>query len=181
MDHKRVITDFSLPRILRLNENQINLLFQQAINGAKEFETGSDSPCLRFAGHTDKKGYPRNITLGKRQRVGYQGRGKYQKEEDPLMDVPFDATWSAGQVVLVKHSQFPPSDGKVWQASHLCDHPWCVRNDHIIWEVDKDNYDRKKCGFRVVCEKCGHVNLMCKHEPHCFDMTDCKCPLHSRD
>lgn len=170
-------------RILLITKEQMDHLHSQVIDGATNAPNGTVSPCLRFSGHTDQEdgsGYPRNITLGKRQRQGYGGRGVYDPSKDPVAHVPFSATWSAGQVLLAHRGELPAEDGREWQASHLCDHPWCVRSGHLVWEVDHENYSRKKCGNKVVCEECGHENFPCKHNPKCLDMSECTCAFHSK-
>jgi hypothetical protein len=122
----------------------------------------------------DKWGYPKNIRLGTRQQL---------REGDLIYDS--NSSWSAAQLVLFRNGRRPDfetyPDPKQWEASHLCNHPWCVNLDHLVWEHILNNTARKNCRTWITCPcGCNHSFNPCIHEPKCITMKACKCTYHSK-
>jgi hypothetical protein len=118
--------------------------------------------------------YPGNIRLGKRK----------QRNEGDLKYNP-NTSWSAAQLVLFYHDRKPDLETypnpKEWEASHLCNHPWCVNLDHLLWEHIKKNAGRKNCRTWITCPcPCNHSFNPCNHEPKCITMKACKCKFHTK-
>jgi hypothetical protein len=91
---------------------------------------------------------------------------------------PQDYSWSAGQIVLMYHGKLPPS--RTAEASHLCNHPWCIRPRHLCWEEPRNNYARKNCNTWTKCPcVCGQEFNPCRHGPKCLSMKKCDCKAHT--
>jgi len=127
--------------------------------------------CIRSALSLDPKGYPKNLRLPLRE----------QKGEDGWKGNPKDQ-WPAAQVVLMKNGFKPDLSlykKEDWEASHLCNHPWCVNINHLIWEHRKYNAYRKNCVTWTTCPcGCNHSYNPCIHSPKCIPMKKCTCVNH---
>lgn len=120
--------------------------------------------CLRSSKLSlDPKGYPKNLRLGR--------KGIRQGNFTPAMAgmhcfTKEDFQWSATGLVLVRDGRRAP--GPKWEASHTCNHPWCLNKDHLLWEIPQSNYKRKNCVTQTECPKCQHSFSPCVHDPPCL-------------
>jgi hypothetical protein len=114
----------------------------------------------------DQGGYPKNLVLN----------DKLLKGADPAVAARGLKGWCAGAVVLAASGEH--AKHATDEASHLCNHPWCVRRSHLLWETPTANYSRKNCKTHHICSNCSHVDNPCVHTPQCLDMHGCPCDWH---
>jgi len=71
-------------------------------------------------------------------------------------------------IALRAVQKFPLPWHQVTDASHLCHNPLCIRPDHLVVESRKLNHKRKNCLFKVGCQCCSTVLVVCTHNPPCL-------------
>jgi len=99
------------------------------------------------------------------------------ENQDLGLKKPEDFNWPATHIVLMYHGIAPSS--RTNEASHLCNHTWCVRRKHLQWQEPRDNYARKNCNTWTKCPcGCKHKFNPCKHNPQCYSMRKCNCKVH---
>src|SRR6185369_294956 len=159
----------------KLNKNTKGKEWKKVHNGLTD-KTDADYNndkiyCIKPATVFDENGYPKNIRLGKRQ----------QQDEDDFK-CSAKRPWPAGQLVLIYHGYEPDLSlykKEDWEASHLCNHPFCVNLDHLVWEHRIYNARRKNCRIWTTCPcGCNHSFNPCTHNPKCIALKDCKCVKH---
>lgn len=163
IEEKKILKDSTLYN--RLHGSQVDYLFGRINRVIKETPQGcflSDLPL------DQKGGYPKSLRLKKNFLIAPLGH-------DTSREVTFG--YNAAAIVLVKDGKQAPDETS--EASHLCEHPWCVNAAHILWETRQDNGKRKNCNTRTTCTcGCNNVFNPCRHTPACLDMTDCPCFRH---
>lgn len=124
--------------------------------------------CYRSSLPLTRQGYPKSLRLGKKNLEPGQNFGVNKPEE---------YNWPPTHIVLMFNGEFPPSTTA--EASHLCNHTWCVRKRHLRWEEPKANYARKNCNTWTQCPcPCNNKFNPCKHNPQCLSMRKCNCNVH---
>lgn len=143
-----------------------------------------DSNCLiSNKGSFDKKGYTKGIRLGARHFQEEHRRAypryachawkrlqqKYLDAQQDHTDIGKSGNFAGIEVLLHRlacglHNgicNYPQ-----YEASHRCNHPWCVNPKHLVWQTPLDNSDKKNC--------CTNANC-CSHEPKCItcSIQDC--------
>jgi hypothetical protein len=114
----------------------------------------------------DPKGYPKGLRLGKSQQ---KGPGDFKCNPN--------FNWSPAQIVLVYNGIIPASLNL--EASHLCNHNWCVNPNHLLWETREDNLSRRNCIIWTKCPcGCNHSFNPCIHVPQCLPLKYCNCKKH---
>jgi len=141
--------------------------------------------CLfSLSGTHDEKGYTKNIRMGaklfrmddpkdKRKRkkkistcpstakgkaAWDRLKDKYDKAKTLHKKKNSESNFTGVEVLLhrlvcgLKHGKctYP-----MYEASHLCNHPWCVNPKHLTWATPPDNHARKNC------------RVSCQHKPSC--------------
>jgi hypothetical protein len=163
-------------RIVRLSENQIMNLYDQIDasehqdhdlgEGWEEFTCHVD-PLLRFAERKKKDGtlssYGWYEPLNIRKRCA---RGPDDSDNPGIL---LEERFPAGAVILAVEGLFPANPGD--QVSHLCDNSRCLRPEHLRWETQQQNSDRKNCPGWAQCACCDTMHDICKHEPKCIKAT----------
>jgi len=98
-----------------------------------KLEKVEHSECLKSSKlPLDSKGYCKNLRLMKK---GLE-KGTFTKEmSKKKCFIKKDYQWSATGLVLVKNGQYPSDANN--EASHLCNHPWCLNVKHLLWEIPK--------------------------------------------
>lgn len=74
--------------------------------------------------------------------------------------------WRCSHVALARAGKIAPKRNS--HASHLCDNPRCVRADHLVWESNAKNNERKGCLGIIACPCCDTYVEACVHEPRCI-------------
>jgi len=151
----------------RLSPEQIKELHGKIMANSKRSPQG----CLLSGLPLDGKGgYPKSLRLTKDFLKAFKGHCTER-------DVTFG--YNAAAVTLVHDQQLAP--GVASEASHTCEHPWCVEKTHLLWEDRTANGRRKNCKTRVKCPcGCDVTFNPCDHPTkQCLDMTGCQCPRHS--
>jgi len=82
-------------------------------------------------------------------------------------------TFECVHVVLFANGMYPRTSED--EASHLCHNNYCIKLEHLIWELHVPNVDRNQClATRTIqCPNCAHEFTLCKHVPMCVP---CTCP-----
>jgi len=127
-----------------------------------------DSWCHRSTLPLDSGGYPKSLRLTQKA-IGTNANAD-------IVDRGVTFNWNAAGVVLVADGRHAADCSD--EASHLCNHPWCVRPEHLLWETPKDNYRRKNCTTFFVCSVCSTSHNPCRHDPQCVDQHLCDCEAH---
>jgi len=128
----------------------------------KSFKYFCDKPALSLG----PQGYPKGLRLGKKQQ---KGPNDYRCSPD--------FNWSPAQVMLVYIGIIPASDDL--EASHLCNHNWCVNPNHLLWETRGENLSRRNCVVWTTCPcGCNYSFNPCKHVPQCLPLYLCNCQKH---
>ena len=165
-EEKKIVKDSTMYN--RLHPEQIQHLYNRVMRDVQESPQGC---CYLSTLPLDGKGgcYPKSLWLDQAHLDARRGHS---------LERPKTFGYNSGAVVLLKHGHSAPDAAS--EVSHLCEHPWCVRPEHIIWESRKDNGKRKNCNTRTKCPSCdcGASFNPCKHIPQCLDMTDCACSRH---
>jgi len=134
-----------------------------------ELKNIEHSECLKSNLSLDPNGYCKNLRLMKKGLKHGIFTPEMKKKKCFSKE---DFQWSATGLVLVKNGHDPPASNH--EASHLCNHPWCLNVKHLVWETPKKNYKRKNCITETTCPcPCGHTFNPCKHNPQCI-----KCNIH---
>jgi len=126
--------------------------------------------CIRSPLSMDQNGRTKNLRLP-----------KYMQQDEGDLEIDPEFQWTPGQILLIADSEFPDSD--IMEASHLCDHNFCVNVKHLVWEPRPNNQQRKNCNTWTTCTcGCGHSFNPCKHRPkQCIPMGYCRCPKHFKN
>jgi hypothetical protein len=170
---KRRIHEKNSLILTTLNREQLDYLVARIKRNWKVFRpsTTSHVECYRSTLSLDgRRGYPKSLRLTNKL---------LRQSEDPLLsDIDSKYSWNAAGVMLVDSGKLP--ENATDEASHLCNHPWCVNPEHLVWESPKKNYSRKNCNTHFECE-CGKVSNPCTHSPQCLDLFDCTCDWHKKE
>jgi hypothetical protein len=108
----------------------------------------------------DPKGYPKNLRLMKK---GLEQAQLTDEMKEMLCFTKPEFQWSATGLALVKDGRLPPASH--YEASHTCNHPWCLNDEHLLWEEPRMNYKRKNCLQSTECPNCQHTTLPHKNKP----------------
>ncbi len=132
------------------------------------------SSCLKSSKlPLDSKGYPKNLRLMKKGLA--KGKITSEMKAMPCFQKE-DFQWSATGLVLIRDQRHPPDSH--WEASHTCNHPWCLNPKHLLWEEPQMNYKRKNCLTATRCPTCQHGFNPCVHQPKCELCTIPDCQYH---
>jgi len=158
------------PGLRELTSTQLKILWgkvQRNSKGREWFAQDNGQPedtpvtehCWYSALPLDSNGYPKGLKLDSNP----------QKE------------WSPAQVSLALDGRFPVlGEEAVSEASHLCNHSFCINPDHLCWESRAQNMNRKNCCTWMTCpyDSCGRSFNPCKHVPQCVSFPNCQCKKH---
>jgi len=121
----------------------------------------------------DPKGYPKNLRLMK---TGLKNAKLTDEMKEMLCFQKPEFQWSATGLALVMDGRPPPDSH--FEASHTCNHPWCLNSEHLLWEEPRMNYKRKNCLQSTDCPQCNHSFCPCVHDPKCLLCTIPNCKYH---
>jgi len=121
----------------------------------------------------DPKGYPKNLRLMKK---GVEKARLTDEMKTMHCFTTPEFQWSATGLALVKDGRLPPASN--YEASHTCNHPWCLNDEHLLWEEPRMNYKRKNCLQLTDCPNCKHSFSPCIHNPPCIPCTLPNCKYH---
>lgn len=155
--------------MLSLSEAQIDHLWNRIREGATWIENGEKDNflwCLKSTLPLDTRGYPKSLRLT-----------KAMGDEDGVCWVPSSFGWPPAQIAMLWNNKIPPSNDV--EASHLCNHTWCLNPEHLVWETRATNAARKNCRIWTTCPcPCNKGFNPCTHEPKCTPLKYCFCDVH---
>ncbi|KAK9463188.1 hypothetical protein V1516DRAFT_672204 [Lipomyces oligophaga] len=151
----------------------------------KEIVKDQNTPVQRLRPQNIQK-QRKTTRRGAYTKIGYSFSGKYaqvthSKTIHKMLGLDtntFDSdtrTIQATHVVLFANNVRPPSKCyQLYQASHLCGKPNCIRLEHLLWELKDSNESRRMCHTYGAYEHCPHTPcciLRANHNPS-FDLSD---------
>jgi len=154
----------------------VEFLWKKVLGKNNQLSTVEHCACLKGTLPLDSKGYCKNLRLMKKG----IGQWKMNLFSDERKQKPWftkaSYQWSATGLALVKAGHDPPDSH--YEASHLCNHPWCLNAEHLRWEIPTKNYKRKNCNANTTCPNCQHKFNPCVHNPMCLPCNIPNCSYH---